>query len=78
MTRAERVLEARRMSKAGEFDRAVIANEAYDLQWDKLTLACGHWTVWDGKLHPDPKPPAQVRCRTCAEAWIEASDGQER
>ena len=78
MTRSDRVLEARRMMKAGEFDRAVTSIEAHDLNWDKLVLVCRHWTLWNGELCGDPTPPVKVECEECAKAWLKASDGQER
>lgn len=72
MTRAERVLEARRMMKEGEFNRAVVSSEAEDLSYDRLHLECGHGAVWATAWDI----PANVICHRCAEAWIEAGDGQ--
>jgi hypothetical protein len=74
MTREERILEARRMLDAGEFDRAVTANEPEDLLWNRLTLECGHWTQWCSKIHFDKHPPDRERCHQCAKAWIAAEE----
>ena len=70
MTRAERIIEARRRCAAGEFDRAVVANEPYDLRANRLTLECGHWTSW---LHELVQvAPDRQTCAECAAAWINA------
>ena len=73
MTRAERVLEARRMKKDGEFDRAVVSSEPDDLSYNALHLECGHRAAWAAYF----EIPLKTSCLKCAEAWIEAGDGEK-
>ena len=68
MTRAERIIEARRMIEAGEFNRDVVTNEPDDLNSNKLWLSCGHWTIWFPKLRPNE--PNRETCNECAREWI--------
>jgi hypothetical protein len=70
MTRAERIIEARRKLAAGEFDRAVTANEPYSLTSNQLTLECGHIHHWIPELRRNA--PVRQRCDQCAEVWINA------
>jgi hypothetical protein len=72
MTRAERILEARRKLDAGEFDRAVTASEPYNICSNQLTLECGHWSVWILGVHESDETPARQKCHECAMAWVDA------
>ena len=78
MTHADRILEARRKFKAGEFDQKIVSREAKHVEYDVLTLECGHtvgaapgrngWHAVPGGLFKRSK---FVRCEKCAEAWSE-------
>ena len=76
MTRAERIIEARRKLEAGEFDQAVTVNEPHDLLANRLTLECGHRKSWILGIHESDTPRARQRCLECASAWINANESK--
>ena len=72
MTRADAILEARRKLEAGEFQRAVVEVAPEDLDYDRITLECGHTKVWTPRMmmYIDKVSPLLGRCNQCAEEWI--------
>ena len=78
MTRDERIVEARRMIEAGEFDRKIVSSKPEDLDYDRITLECGHNTLAapsfralsrDVRKRQSRDPDCET-CRDCVDAWI--------
>jgi hypothetical protein len=81
MTHEEAIQEARRKLDAGEFSRALIGRTPEDLQHDRVTLECGHKTLWmrgmDHLRKGLEKPLDRDDCIDCAQEWIEENSGEE-
>jgi hypothetical protein len=68
MTTLERLMEARAKVAAGEFDRTITDREVKALDYDLLTLACGHTVLVLAIRTDEPKH----YCALCAEAWLKS------
>ena len=76
MTRAEAILEVRRMKAAGEFQRKIVHRIPDDIYFDCFELACGHrLLLMAAIIQPGHETLA---CRDCMEAWVKAQADGER
>jgi len=72
MSNSPEVIQAAREARArGEFDREVVNRVADDLQFDQLTLSCGH-TI----QHLAGLSIGKVDCRRCIEQWMQDQEQQ--
>lgn len=71
MTKREAILECRRRSDAGEFNRKIVGAEPEDLRYDKVQLSCGHSHLLMRSLQALSQ--GEMSCPDCADEWIEAN-----
>jgi hypothetical protein len=64
----QRIQEARRLQRDGEFNRLIQDKAPLDIYWDEVTLECGH----KSRVLPNENTPMAF-CGDCARAWIEGA-----
>ena len=70
MTRAEAIIEARRLRAAGEFRRQIVQRTPDDIRYDCFELVCGHHMLLMAALVRAGEEA--LLCHRCMEAWVEA------
>ena len=68
MTKQEAVLECRRRSKDGEFNRKIIERVPEDVTYDTVHLSCGHSQLELPVVEDEEKE--EISCLDCEKEWI--------
>lgn len=78
MTRPKAILAARKLAKEKFFHRAITRREPEDLDWNKVTLECGHSTqeIEGIQCPANEHRDGRVACDDCAKAWIKQQTGK--